>query len=96
MPSLAHMKALRRQFQLLRMAGLDSAGRIAALDKKCGSNVKFIYLDIDNPANENYVRKYGVNGIPRMIFMDTKGTIIYDWLGSRPASYLEPILDYCN
>lgn len=30
------MKALRRQFQLLRMAGLDSAGRIAALDKADG------------------------------------------------------------
>lgn len=35
-PLLAHMKALRRQFQLLRMAGLDSAGRIAALDKADG------------------------------------------------------------
>lgn len=32
-PLLGHMKVLRRQFQLLRMAGLDHHGRVKALEK---------------------------------------------------------------
>ena len=32
-PLLKHMRALRRQFQLLRMAGLDHHGRVNALEK---------------------------------------------------------------
>lgn len=40
-----------------------------------------VRIDIDDPANRDIVRQYGVRAIPRMILIDRDGVAAHDYLG---------------
>ncbi len=45
--------------------------------KRKFSDVTFQSLDLDDSSNEAEVKKYGVKGIPHVVFLDQSGNVLY-------------------
>jgi thioredoxin-related protein len=50
------------------------------------SDVTFQSLDLDDPSNQSDVAKYGIKGIPHVVFLDASGNVLYN---GGPARDLE-------
>jgi hypothetical protein len=46
--------------------------------KRKFSDVTFQSLDLDDPSNESDVKKYGIRGIPHVVFLDSSGNVLYN------------------
>ena len=46
--------------------------------------INFIYLDIDNPANETFKEILDFRYQPQLILLDGNGQILYQWVGPIP------------
>ena len=46
--------------------------------------INFIYLDVDDPANENFKDQFGFRYQPQMILLDGKGQVVQQWIGPIP------------
>jgi hypothetical protein len=68
---------------------------VAELERNCSKNVDFVYIDIDDSANNAVSNKYGVSSIPRYFLLDSSGNVIRQWVGSGPASEFDPVRSYC-
>ena len=55
--------------------------------------VKFTYLDIDNPANDDFKRELGYRVQPNLFLLDAEGNIIQQWLGAVTADELRDAFD---
>lgn len=62
------------------------------LEAKYAGQVDFIYLDIDDPANETFKRELGYRVQPHIFLLDGSGQIVGQWLGRVTAEDLEPAL----
>jgi len=45
--------------------------------KRKFSDVTFQSLDLDDPSSQSDVQKYGVRGIPHVVFLDGSGNVLY-------------------
>lgn len=41
-------------------------------------SVQFEEINIDDQSQAEIVQRYGVKGIPRLVFLDDKGTVLYN------------------
>ena len=55
--------------------------------------VKFTYLDIDDPANDEFKRQLGYRVQPNLFLLDPEGNIVQQWLGSVTAEDLRAVFD---
>ena len=62
---------------------------VHGLEAKYSNRIKFIYLDIDDPANQQAMRDLGYIGRPHFYLLDTDGTILGQWLGYVPVEDFE-------
>ena len=46
--------------------------------------INFIYLDVDDPANENFKEQFGFRYQPQMILLDGEGQVVQQWIGPIP------------
>jgi thioredoxin 1 len=69
---------------------------VESLQRNCSANVTFVYLDIDDPVNAEWVKYYRVNAIPRYVVLNAQGNVVHDWVGSGPASRFDPVARYCS
>jgi thiol-disulfide isomerase/thioredoxin len=65
-----------------------SAPFMNALEVEYGEQINFIYLDIDDPANDLLKKQLGFRLQPHLFFLDEKGNIIQQWEGSIDAAEL--------
>jgi thioredoxin-related protein len=68
---------------------------VADLKSKCSKNVDFVVINVDDSANQDVVRKYGITTIPRYVLLDSSGKVTLRWVGSRPASDFNSMQRYC-
>jgi hypothetical protein len=47
--------------------------------------INFVYLDIDDAANANFLRELGFRYQPHFILLDGEGNILQQWLGPVSA-----------
>ncbi len=46
--------------------------------------INFIYMDIDNPANETFKEILDFRYQPQLILLDGNGQVLYQWIGPIP------------
>lgn len=52
-------------------------------------DVEFRQLDIDDASNADLVQRYGVRGIPRVVFLDASGNVLFNGSPSRSPEGFE-------
>ncbi len=62
------------------------------LEQQYGQNVNFIYLDIDDPRNDDFKRQLGYRVQPHIFLLDGNGKELGQWLGLVSREELEAAL----
>ena len=62
------------------------------LEQQYGQNIDFIYLDIDDPRNDDFKRQLGYRVQPHMFLLDGTGEELGEWLGLVSREELEAAL----
>ena len=50
--------------------------------------INFVYLDIDDPANDDFERILGFRYQPQIFILDGDGGVLYQWVGAPPREEL--------
>ena len=62
------------------------------LEQQYGSQVNFVYLDIDDPATESFRRQLGFRVQPQLFLLDKDGSVLQQWFGLVSREELEAAL----
>ena len=65
---------------------------LAELKQRFGDRLRIIKLDIDNPANAESVRRYGVRSVPTLMLF-RRGELLWRESGARRTDEMAAILD---
>jgi hypothetical protein len=65
---------------------------VHGLEQQYGQNINFIYLDIDDPRNDDFKRQLGYRVQPHMFLLDGNGAELGQWLGLVSREELEAAL----
>jgi len=57
---------------------------VHGLEAEYYHRINFIYLDIDDPANETFKDILDFRYQPQLILLDGNGQILYQWVGQIP------------
>jgi thiol-disulfide isomerase/thioredoxin len=57
---------------------------VHGLESEYYNRINFIYLDVDDPANENLKQQYEFRYQPQLILLDGEGQIVKQWIGPIP------------
>lgn len=57
------------------------------------SRVKFIYLDIDNPAARPLMKELGFRTEPHFFILAADGKVVEEWVGPATPAKLRAVLD---
>lgn len=55
--------------------------------------VQFIYLDIDDKANDPLKQRFGFRFQPHLILLDGEGNVVQEFVGNQPEERLREALD---
>ena len=59
----------------------EMAPKVSDLRDEYKNNINFVFLNVDNPKWENYLREYDVNGVPQINLFDEKGKLSTTFIG---------------
>ena len=59
------------------------APKIASLKDEYEKDINFVFLNVDNPKWEKYIRKFEINGIPQVNLFDKNGNLISTFIGKQ-------------
>ena len=72
----------------------EMAPEVSALKDKYEKDINFVFLNVDNQKWDNFIRKFGVNGIPQVNLFNRKGNLISTFVGKQQEETLrESILN---
>jgi hypothetical protein len=66
---------------------------VHGLEAEYDGKVKFSYLDIDDPANDEFKRALGYRVQPHFFLLDEGGNILNQWLGRVSAEEFSKSFD---
>jgi hypothetical protein len=55
---------------------------VHGLESEYAGEINFVYLDIDDPGNDQFKKQLGYNYHPHFLLIDGDGNIIQQWVGS--------------
>ena len=61
----------------------EMAPEVSALKDEYEKDINFVFLNVDNQKWGNYIKKFGVNGIPQVNLFDKKGNLISTFIGKQ-------------
>ena len=61
----------------------EMAPKVSALKEEYEKDINFVFLNVDNPKWENYIRKFDVNGIPQVNLFDREGNLKSIFIGKQ-------------
>ena len=67
----------------------EMAPDIISQKAKYDNAINFVMLNVDNPVWSEYIDKYNVSGIPKIVFLDKNGLFISSISGLRKQEELE-------
>ena len=71
----------------------EMAPKVSALKDEYEKDINFVFLNVDNQAWNNYIRKYNVNGIPQVNLFDKKGNLISTFIGKQEEKIIRDSID---
>jgi hypothetical protein len=69
---------------------------VHGLEVEYFGRIKFVYLDVDDPANDEFKKQLGYRYQPHFMLIDGEGTIIQQWVGSVTADQFRQVFDQVN
>ena len=66
----------------------ETAPSISDIKDKYESDVNFVFLNVDNPQWESYIRKFNVNGIPQINILDSQTNLKNTFIGKNDENKL--------
>jgi len=66
---------------------------VHGLEAEYGKRMNFVYLDIDDPANDRFKEQLSFRFEPHFFLLDEKGTIIQQWSGSVKEDVLRNAIE---
>ena len=61
----------------------EMAPKVSALKDEYEKDINFVFLNVDNQKWNNYIEKFGVNGIPQVNLFDSKGNLTSTFIGKQ-------------
>ena len=61
----------------------EMAPKVSALKNEYEKDINFVFLNVDNPKWNNYIRKFDVNGIPQLNLFDGEGNLKSTFIGKQ-------------
>ena len=58
---------------------------VHGLEAEFAGQINFVYLDVDDPDNEQFLEELGFRYQPHFLLLDGDGDIIQQWLGPVKA-----------
>ena len=71
----------------------EMAPKVSTLKNEYEKEINFVFLNVDNPKWDNYIRKYEVNGIPQVNLFDKKGNLISTFIGKQKEVTIRESID---
>jgi len=65
---------------------------VHGLEQDFADQVDFAYLDIEDPRNDEFKRRYGFRVQPHILLLDGSGEIAQEWVGLVSGEELEAAL----
>ncbi len=54
---------------------------VHGLEVEYNNQINFVYLDVDDTANADYLKQLGYRYQPHFILIDGQGSVLQQWLG---------------
>ena len=70
----------------------EMAPKVSLLKDEYEKDVNFVFLNVDNPKWEKYIRKFNVNGIPQINILDINGNLISSFIGKQEEKIIKQSL----
>jgi thioredoxin-like negative regulator of GroEL len=67
------------------------APMVHGLEAQYAGKIRFVYLDIDDPANQATKREFGFNYQPEFYLLDGDGNLLQKWVGFVPQEQFERV-----
>ena len=71
----------------------EMAPKVSALKNEYEKEINFVFLNVDNPKWDNYIRKYEVNGIPQVNLFDSNGKLVSTIIGKQEELKIRDSID---
>jgi len=71
----------------------EMAPKVSDLRNEYAKDINFVFLNVDNPKWDNYIRKFNVNGIPQVNLFDRKGNLISTFIGKQEEITIRNSID---
>jgi hypothetical protein len=66
---------------------------VHGLESEYSGRVNFVYLDVDDPSNSDFMKRLGFRYQPQFVLIDGEGKILQQWLGPVPAEDFRTAFD---
>ena len=70
------------------------APKVSALKEEYEDNINFVFLNVDNPKWDKYIRKFNVNGIPQVNLIDRKNNLTSTFIGKQEKLIITQAMDH--
>ena len=71
----------------------EMAPKIASIKEEYEEDINFVFLNVDNPKWDIYIRKFNVNGIPQVNLFDTKANLGDTFIGKQEETIIKTSLE---
>ena len=72
------------------------APKVADIREKYEKDINFVFLNVDNPKWEKYIRNFNVNGIPQLNLFDQNANLKVTFIGKQEENTIKRSLDNLN
>ena len=72
------------------------APKIADIKDEYETDINFVFLNVDNPKWEKYIRNFNVNGIPQLNLFDEDAILKFTFIGKQEENAIKKSLDNLN
>ena len=71
----------------------EMAPKVGNLREEYANDINFVFLNVDNPKWESYIRDFNVNGIPQINLLDKKGVLETSLIGKQDEKVINGLVD---
>ena len=71
----------------------EMAPRVNEIKNEYEEDINFVFLNVDNPKWDIYIRKFNVNGIPQVNLFDTKANLGDTFIGKQEETIIKTSLE---
>ena len=71
----------------------EMAPKIASIKDEYETDINFVFLNVDNPKWEKYIRNFNVNGIPQLNLFDEKANLEVTFIGKQQEETIKKSLE---